>query len=277
MSYKMIALDLDDTLLRDDLSISNRTKDALMHAQEMGIKVVLASGRPTFGMMPIAKELRLADYGSYIISFNGGKVINCKSQEAIFSSGLSVTDVQKLYTISQREEVNILTYVGDEIITANEDAYTTIESNITGLPVKAVNDFPASIENQVVKVLMVGEPNKLAETEKKLQAELDEEFSVMRSKPYFLEFTEKGVTKATSINELIKRYGIKREEVIAIGDSYNDQEMIVFAGLGVAMDNAPDDIKAVADVVTDSNMNDGVAKIVEEYILNQKVETTSNT
>ena len=85
----------------------------------------------------------------------------------------------------------------------------------------------------------------------------------MRSKPFFLEFTEAGVTKGTSLNQLIQKLGIKREEVIAMGDSYNDQAMIEFAGLGVAMGNAPDDIKEIANYVTDTNMNDGVAKVVE--------------
>ena len=89
----------------------------------------------------------------------------------------------------------------------------------------------------------------------------------MRSKPFFLEFTEAGVTKGTSLNKLIQKLGIKREEVIAMGDSYNDQAMIEFAGLGVAMGNAPDDIKEIANYVTDTNMNDGVAKVVEKFVL----------
>lgn len=117
MPYKMIVLDLDDTLLRDDHSISNRTKNALMKAQEKGVKVVLASGRPTFGMLPIAEELSLAQYGSFILSFNGGKIINFKTKEELFSSTLSLGDVKRLYELSQREGVDIHTYVGDEIIT----------------------------------------------------------------------------------------------------------------------------------------------------------------
>jgi Cof subfamily protein (haloacid dehalogenase superfamily) len=93
----------------------------------------------------------------------------------------------------------------------------------------------------------------------------------MRSKPFFLEFLESGVTKGSSLNHLIGKLGIKREEVIAIGDSYNDLAMIEFAGLGVAMGNAPDDIKQKADYVTDTNMNDGVAKVVEKFVLKSKV------
>lgn len=267
----MIVLDLDDTLLRDDHSISDRTKQALMEAQEMGVKVVLASGRPTFGMKHIAKELFLANYGSFILSFNGGKILNCQTYEELFSSTLAPEAVHRLYEISKREGVYIHTYVGDEIITEEGNPYTTIESDLTGLPIDVVNKFVDTVTEPVVKVLMVDAPEKLKAVEKKLQKELDAEFSVMRSKPFFLEFTEKGVTKGSSLNQLIQVCGIKREEVIAIGDSYNDLAMIEFAGLGVAMGNAPDDIKAIADFVTDTNMNDGVAKVVEEFVLNQKV------
>lgn len=269
MGYKMIVLDLDDTLLRDDHTISPRTKDALMKAQEAGIKVVLASGRPTFGMVHIADELSLAEYGSYILSFNGGKIINWSTKEDVFTSTLAPEVSHALYDLSQREDVFIHTYVNDEIITADDNEYTRIEADITGLPIKIVPDFKEAVDVPVVKLLMVEDPEKLVQVEGKLQQELADQFSIMRSKPYFLEFTEKGVTKGTSLHALINQLGIKREEVIAIGDSYNDVSMIEFAGLGVAMGNAPADIKELADYVTETNMNDGVAKVVEAFILNK--------
>jgi Cof subfamily protein (haloacid dehalogenase superfamily) len=269
MAYKMIVLDLDDTLLRDDNTISARTKQALMDAQEMGVKVVLASGRPTYAMRKIAEELRLEEYGSFILSFNGAKIINCKTNEELFSSTLSPETAHRLYDLSRQEDVWIHTYVGDVIVTEAANPFTTIESNITGLPVVEVDSFIEAVTEPVVKVLMLEEPERLAEVEKKLQQELAGELSVMRSKPFFLEFTEAGVTKGTSLNYLIQKLGIKREEVIAMGDSYNDLAMIEFAGLGVAMGNAPDDIKEKADYVTDTNMNDGVAKAVEEFVLKQ--------
>ncbi|PGT84839.1 MULTISPECIES: Cof-type HAD-IIB family hydrolase [Bacillaceae] len=271
MTYKMIVLDLDDTLLCDDHTISSRTKEALMKAQEQGVKVVLASGRPTFGMRDYANELLLHKFGSYILSFNGGKIINCSSNEEMFSSTLSAESVHQLFDISRRENVFIHTYIGDEIITMDENPFTKKESTLTGLPIKMVSDFVQSVTVPVVKTLMVAEPDVLKVVEKKLQEELDEHFSIMRSKPYFLEFTEKGVTKGTSLNQLIQRCGIKQEEVIAIGDSYNDISMIEFAGLGVAMGNAPQEIKDLANFVADTNMNDGVAKVVDEFILNVTV------
>ncbi|SFC85900.1 hypothetical protein SAMN05443252_10776 [Bacillus sp. OV322] len=267
MTYKMIVLDLDDTLLRNDLTISPRTKQALMDAQEMGAKVVLASGRPTSAMLPIAEELKLKEYGSFILSFNGAKIINCQTGEELFSSTLPTETIHQLYDISRRENVLIHTYVGDTIVTEDANPYTDVEGQLTNLPIHVVDSFKEAVTEPVVKALMLEEPDFLKKVEEKLQKEFAGSLSVMRSKPFFLEFTEAGVTKGTSLNSLIGKLGISRDEVIAVGDSNNDLSMIEFAGLGVAMGNATDEIKAKADFITDSNMNDGVAKVVEEFIL----------
>jgi Cof subfamily protein (haloacid dehalogenase superfamily) len=269
MNYKMIVLDLDDTLLRDDQTISKRTKDALLLAQEAGVKVVLASGRPTFGMRWVAKELKLDQYGSYILSFNGSKIIDCKTNEEKYSRALSAEMAHRLYDVSRRENVGILTYAEDAIIVEETNKFASIESELTGLPVKVVPDFKEAISGPVVKALMLKEADHLVTVEKKLQTEFDGELSVMRSKPFFLEFTQLGVTKGASLDYLIKPLGINPEEVIAIGDSYNDLTMIEFAGLGVAMGNAPEDIKEKADYVAPSNMEDGVAEVVEKFVLNK--------
>ena len=114
---------------------------------------------------------------------------------------------------------------------------------------------------------MLQEPAILEKVEEKLKQEFAGSLSIMRSKPFFLEFMEEGISKGASLNSLIQQLGISREEVIAIGDSNNDLSMIEFAGLGVAMGNASEFIKAQADFVTDTNMNDGVAKVVEEFVL----------
>ncbi len=133
MTYKMIVLDLDDTLLRDDHTISTRTKEALMTAQEQGVKVVLASGRPTFGMRNVAKELRLEDMAVSFYLLMVQKIINCKTNEEIFSSTLSPEIVHNLFEISQTEDVWIHTYMGDDIVTEENNPYTEIEGDITGM------------------------------------------------------------------------------------------------------------------------------------------------
>ena len=272
MKYKMIVLDLDDTLLRDDHTISERTKNALMEAQKQGVKVVLASGRPTFGMRKVAEELSLEKFGSYILSFNGGKIIDCRTDEELFNSSLTAEEAHRLYEISKREGVSIHTYIGDEIITQDNHHYTKVESEITGLPTKVVGSFTEAVDVPVVKALMVGDPEVIAPLNVKLNEEIGNEYSITPSKPFFLEFMVHGISKGSSLLTLIEKCGITREEVIAMGDSYNDVEMIKMAGLGVAMGNAPDDVKEIADYVTDTNMNDGVAKVVETFVLNELVK-----
>lgn len=274
LPYKMIVLDLDDTLLNDEHSLSNRNKEALMAAQELGVKVVLASGRPTFGMVSIAKDLQLDQYGSYILSFNGSKIINAKTNEEIFNSTISSEMTHRLYDLSKREGVAILSYKDESIVIEEPNEYADIEATITGLPMQIVDQFKATITEPVVKAMMLAHPDVLVNVEQTLVKEVGEEVSVFRSKPFFLEFTALNVTKGTSLHQLTQKLGIKAEEVIAIGDSYNDITMIEFAGLGVAMGNAPDAIKEIANHVTETNNNDGVAKVVEDFILSKvKVAT----
>ncbi|MGI8387742.1 Cof-type HAD-IIB family hydrolase [Robertmurraya sp. P23] len=274
LPYKMIVLDLDDTLLNDEHTLSKRNKEALMAAQELGVKVVLASGRPTFGMVSIAKDLQLDQYGSYILSFNGSKIINAKTNEEIFNSTISSEMAHRLYDLSRREGVAILSYKDESIVIEEPNEYADIEATITGLPMQIVDQFKATITEPVVKAMMLAHPDVLVNVEQTLVKEVGEEVSVFRSKPFFLEFTALNVTKGTSLHQLTQKLGIKAEEVIAIGDSYNDITMIEFAGLGVAMGNAPDAIKEIANHVTETNNNDGVAKVVEDFILSKvKVAT----
>lgn len=267
MAYEMIVLDLDDTLLTSDHTISPKTKQSLLDAQRRGKKVVLASGRPTYAMIDLAKELELARYGSYILSFNGASIIDCQTNESLFSSTLLPETVHRLYDLSKRENIDIHTYVGHEILTERANGFTTIEGELTGMDVIVVPDFKAAITEPVVKCLMLAEENRLAEVEQKLQLELAGELAVARSKPFFLEFTEAGVTKGTSLALLAERLGIKQADVIACGDGNNDLTMIEWAGLGVAMANAADTVKEKAQYMTASNDEDGIALVIEKFMM----------
>ena len=164
-------------------------------------------------MRNVAKELRLEEYGSFILSFNGAKIINCKTNEEIFSSTLSPEIVHNLFEISKTEDVWIHTYIGDDIVTEENNPYTEIEGDITGMPIVVVDDFKAAVKEPVVKVLMNKEAERLVEVEKKLQKQLEGQLSVMRSKPFFLEFTEAGVTKGTSLNQLIQNLALSAKKL----------------------------------------------------------------
>ena len=270
MKYKMIVLDLDGTLTNNKKEITPRTKEALMKAQAKGVKIVLASGRPTYGIMPLAEELELKKNGGFILAFNGGKIIDCSDCRTIFEQKLDETLVPLLYHAAKKAGMQILTYQGEGIAaTDKNDKYVQEEARINKMPVEEYDDFLQQLVYPVNKCLIVGDPAPLHQLEIKLKKELEGRMDVYRSADYFLECVPLGIDKARSLDRLITTLGITKEEVIACGDGYNDLSMINFAGLGVAMSNAADDIKAQADYVTLSNEEDGIAHVVDKFILSE--------
>ena len=270
MKYKMIVLDLDGTLTNNKKEITPRTKEALMKAQAKGVKIVLASGRPTYGIMPLAEELELKKNCGFILAFNGGKIIDCSDCRTIFEQKLDETLVPLLYHVAKEAGMQILTYQGEGIAaTDKNDKYVQEEARINKMPVEEYDDFLQQLVYPVNKCLIVGDPAPLHQLEIKLKKELEGRMDVYRSADYFLECVPLGIDKARSLDRLITTLGITKEEVIACGDGYNDLSMINFSGLGVAMSNAADDIKAQADYVTLSNEEDGIAHAVDKFILSE--------
>jgi Cof subfamily protein (haloacid dehalogenase superfamily) len=264
----MIVLDLDGTLTDRNKKITPRTKEALFELKRQGGIIVLASGRPTYGVMPLARELELHESGGYILSFNGGRIIDCRTGETVFARELSVSSNSRIIRMAKEHGVNILTYEDDLIITPNAgDEYVEKESTINKLEVKEIKDMEAYVQFPVVKFLMLDEGDYLAMVEPKVKAALGRDYSVYRSEPYFLEILPKGVDKAASLERLLMKLGMGREEMIACGDGYNDLSMIQYAGLGVAMENAVLPVRLAADYVTLSNNDDGVAHVIEKFML----------
>lgn len=266
--YNIIVLDLDGTLTNRDKVITPRTKAALMEAQKRGKKVVLASGRPTPGVTPLAEELCLKDYGGYILSFNGGIIMNCQTNEVLFSKLLPVDANRKIIELAEEHRVDFLTYEGEHIVTNNkENQYGQKESWITHMPLVEIEDTKSYLNFPVPKFLMLDDGDYLALVEPRVKAALGKNFSVYRSEPFFLEVLPKGIDKAQSLERLLEVIGMTREEMIACGDGYNDLSMIEFAGLGVAMENAVLPLRKIANYITDSNNDDGVGKVVEKFML----------
>ena len=269
MKYNMIVLDLDGTLTNRDKVITPRTKQSLMEAQKRGLKVVLASGRPTYGVLPLAKELELEKYGGYILSFNGGIIMDCRTQEVVFRKELPVEENSRIVNLARQEQVDILTYQGPRILTNNQDnPYAKIESRINHLELKQIENLEHYLDFQVPKFLMLDDGDYLASVEGRVKAALGKNFSVYRSEAYFLEILPRGIDKAQCLAQLLKLLGMQREEMIACGDGFNDISMIEYAGLGVAMENAVRPVRNAADYVTLSNNDDGVAHVVEKFFLN---------
>ncbi|MBR3896466.1 MAG: HAD family phosphatase [Bacteroidaceae bacterium] len=268
MPYRIIVLDLDGTLTNSRKEITPRTRETLIRAQQQGIKVVLASGRPTYGIAPIANQLELDVYGGYILAYNGGEIIDWKTREVLHAQVLAPEVIPYMYRCAHENGFAIVTYRDNYVITETpDDEYVQKEAILNVMQTLRVDNFLEYIDFPIPKCLIVGEAERLHQLEKVMYEQLKETNEVYRSEPYFLELVPKGIDKAQSLEVLLKKIGISREEVIACGDGFNDLSMIRYAGLGVAMQNAQPIVREAADFITLSNDEDGVAHVVERFML----------
>lgn len=266
MKYKLIALDLDGTLKNTNNEITEKTKNALIEIQKQGVKIVLASGRPTPGLRHEAHELELEKYGGYILSFNGARVVDVKTGETVYEQTLTMDEAKKAYDRSKTFHLACMTYEDNVIVTEDiDDEYVCVEAKINDIQKKKVDSFKENLKDPIHKVLLTGEPEYVGRIEEEFKKPFGDSLSIYRSAPFFIEVMAKGIDKAASLDRLAKSLGIKQEEVMAFGDGYNDLSMIEYAGKGVAMENAVDGVKERADVITKSNNDDGIA-----YILSQE-------
>ena len=266
MKYKLIALDLDGTLKNTNNEITPQTKEALIKAQEMGIKIVLASGRPTPGLRHEAKELDLEKYGGYILSFNGARVVDVKTKDTIYEQTLTIDEAKKAYDRAKEYGLACMTYEDDMIVTEDiDDEYVNVESSINDIQKKKVS-FKTNLKNPIHKVLLTGKPDYVGSIIDEFKQPFGDSLSIYRSAPFFIEIMAQGIDKAASLDRLVKILGMKQEEVMAFGDGYNDLSMIEYAGMGIAMDNAVDGVKERANYITLSNNDDGIADALYKMI-----------
>lgn len=270
LPYSIIALDLDGTLTNSEKNITPRTFAALMKAQREGVRLVLASGRPTFGIAALANQLQLADYGGYVLSYNGGRIIDWCEKTVIFSQVVDPKLVSILYDFAEKAQLPIVTYLPEAILASkNEGVYLAEEARINRMPVVVAQNFveeAMQIASGSTKFLIPGEPELLIQLESEMKAALSEQMEVFRSAPFFLELPPKGIDKAQSLQRLLTHLGLERESLMAFGDGFNDLSMIQFAGQGVAMANAVEEVKSIADFVTTSNEEDGIAHALEQLL-----------
>lgn len=267
MKYKMLVLDMDDTLLTDDHKISKENKEMLFKAQELGVYVVLASGRPTMAMTAFAKELQLDVYNSYMLSFNGAVITDVKEDKVLFEQSLTKQQIHELYDYSLKSRTHIITYVDGKIVSESDSEYIDVEVNITGMEHNKVPSFKDKVKAAAVKCILLEEPTYLKGIEKELKAAMPH-LSIAMSKPFFLEVAPNGIDKAASLKILAEKLNIHQSEIIAVGNAGNDLTMIEYAGLGVWVDNVTPELRDRADVIVASNNDHGVAEVVQRYILN---------
>ncbi|WP_270221872.1 sugar-phosphatase [Kosakonia cowanii] len=270
MAIKLIAIDMDGTLLLPDHTISPAVKNAIAAARERGINVVLTTGRPYAGVHSYMKELHMEREGDYCITYNGALVQNASDGSTVAQTTLSYDDYLYLEQLSRDVGSHFHALDRNTLYTANRDIspYTVHESFVATIPLVFCEAEKMDPQTQFLKVMMIDEPTILDQAIARIPQEVKEKYTVLKSAPYFLEILHKSVTKGTGVKALADVLNIKPEEIMAIGDQENDIAMIEFAGVGVAMENAIPSVKEAADFVTKTNLEDGVAYAIEKFALN---------
>lgn len=265
--YKLIAVDMDGTLLNEKKEISNRCQEAIDKLREKGKKIVLATGRPLKGVQRYLEKLNLFDENDYVVAYNGALVQSTRNEQIIFDKPLSLDSYKELYEVSRQLDVHIHALTDISVLTPKNNPFTGIESSINQIPIieGPIDDIDSS--TMIVKVMFIDEPEKLDAILPSIPQWVKDKYTIVRSAPIFLEFLDKSVNKGAGVSAIAKQLGIKQDEVICVGDAGNDLAMIQYAGLGVAMGNATEELKSEADYITLTNEEDGVAHVIEKFML----------
>lgn len=265
--YKLVAIDLDETLLSPKKEISQQNIDAIKRAQQAGAKVIIATGRPYF---TAKKYLEQLDYDDLAIMYGGSLIIKYPSEEIIESHPLSDEQIKKTIDFAKRNHMFIQTYDKDRILyEKREDIFDYYAKG------NAVEGYEADIYNHdyemCLKTLIIEEADKAEAVLEKARKEFDGELAVTKSSLRYIEFNVLGISKAKALAKVAQYYGVKQEEVIAIGDNSNDESMIEYAGLGVSMGNGTEGLKKIANYICPTNAESGVAHVIRKFILGEDI------
>ncbi|WCK56214.1 Cof-type HAD-IIB family hydrolase [Aneurinibacillus sp. Ricciae_BoGa-3] len=262
--YKMIAIDLDDTLLNDDLMISPGTVKAIQEAVKQGVVVTIATGRMFPAARPFARQLGL---NVPLITYQGALIKDMEEKHVMYERLVSPDISRRLIEIAREKNLHIQVYQDDILYTPSENDRIREYVTISKVPYTVEPNLERLADRGFTKVLFFEDPDYL-ET---LQGELTKEFGarahVTKSKAYFLEIMHPEANKGLALLHLAKQLNISQSEIIGIGDSYNDLDLLNCAGLGIAMGNAVDEVKEKADYVSLTNNNEGVRHVIQKFIL----------
>ena len=264
MRYRLLALDIDGTIRNTNRCITGRTRDAILRMQESGVCVAIASGRTAYAVTATVEELCLPRWGGYAISGNGAQIHNCKTGELLRETLLPAGFAGRIGHFCAARGLSLMGFDGPHLLTNRpDDPYVRQECEQDGMILTQVDDFAAYDAMRMPKfIIAADEPHLLA-----LRPELDccfgSEAAIFRSEPQYMELQAAGVSKGAAMQQIMSYLGCTAAETVACGNAYNDISMIEAAGVGAAVANAPEGVRACADLVTASCDADGVADLID--------------
>lgn len=271
MKLKIVAIDLDGTLLTGSKTITKENYEAIKYLKKKKIYPVVATGRPLCGCLPTLNHLDLFKKENYLICFNGAKVINLKTNEIIYSSYLKLEDFKKIYYLSKKFKTNFHAFRFDDeaLLCDNINPYTLVESEINNIKITPFN-INEITDNKFIKVMIVDSENNLNIIEQNIPNEFKEKYNIVRSSKIFLEFLNKNCNKGIAVQKLAEHLGLTMDNVMSIGDAGNDLHMIETSKIGCCMANGYEYVKEKADYVTQNDMNNsGVAECINKYVVSK--------
>jgi Cof subfamily protein (haloacid dehalogenase superfamily) len=271
MTHKILFSDIDGTLLNSQHEVSSETKRAIQSLPN-DFPFVLVSARMPKGIIHLHKELNLK---TPIICYSGALVIdvaNDASYQVILNKTMKLNYSREIYQQAKMRNLHISFYKNDDWFIEDMDDWAIQEEEIaktnpTVIDYQELFRLWEHTKSSANKILCMGEEGEIESLERSLNNNFAGELTIYRSKPTYLEIMDNTVTKTSAIRFLLERFNIKQREMIAIGDNFNDIDMLQYAEIGVAMGNAPEQVKQVANEITSSNDDNGVAKVIQKYIL----------
>ena len=266
---KLVAIDMDGTLLNSKKELLEETKQYFkdFHKKETDTLLVLCTGRPESGIRPYLKDLGYLEENHYIISQNGANIYESRTGKRVMDAFLDSAAIQKWIELGKKHGISVMGAGVDYYYCFDQEPTEWMEFDVK-LVTGKLKRIPTkeSLNTDFYKILLMGDEEQLNEFETFIPEEWRDEFYVVRSQKYLVEVLTKGVNKAFGLEQLAKELNIQPSEIAAIGDAANDIEMLEYAGLAIAMGNASEEVKAVSDIVTDTNENNGVIKAIDQLI-----------
>lgn len=267
--YLLVAVDVDGTLIENEMTISPRVMETVRMARRNGTEFTLATGRAHFSAVRFAKQL---DLTAPLITFGGGMIQDPSNGKIYFRKALYPEIAKKAYELLSSIGLHVHIHNDEGVHASEERDEIRIYHSITNNPVK-ITDIKPLLDKGPMKLLAISDDlDLLKKGELLLMDKMPDSISIARSLPNFVEVVDINVSKGTALEWLARHLNIKREEVIAIGDSYNDISMIRYAGLGIATAQSPEELKYHANAICPGPENDGVAWVLENFILNNYAE-----